>query len=214
MNSPRAIERTVDKFYTSALLREAGLPVPETVVCERAADAVDAVRRMGDTIIKPIFGSMGHGLVRVGDAELAWRAVRALEQMRSVFYIQRAIDHGGRDVRLFVIGGQVVGAIERTAPAGDWRTNVARGGTAQPIEAPFEWRDYAIKATRAVGADYAGVDILESRTGEPFVLEVNGIPGWQGLQAATGVDVAAAIVELVESRVATHRGLAGERVHA
>ena len=218
INSPRAIERSVDKFYTTALLSQAGLPVPETVVCERADDAMTAIGGMladgGEVIIKPIFGSMGHGLVRVGDAELAWRAIRALEQMRSVFYIQRAIDHGGRDVRLFVIGGQVVGAIERTAPAGDWRTNVARGGTAQPIEAPFEWRDYAIKATRAVGADYAGVDILESRTGEPFVLEVNGIPGWQGLQAATGVDVAAAIVELVESRVATHRGLAGERVHA
>ena len=120
----------------------------------------------------------------------------------------------GRDVRLFVVGGKVIGAIERTAPAGDWRTNVARGGTAQPIDAPLEWRDYALSAARAVGADYAGVDILESRTGEPFVLEVNGIPGWQGLQAATGVDVAAAIVELVESRVASHRELAPEQVHA
>ena len=218
INSPRAIERSVDKFYTTALLLQAGLPVPETVVCERADDAMKAIRGMledgGEVIIKPIFGSMGHGLVRVGDVELAWRAVRALEQMRSVFYVQRAIDHGGRDARLFVIGGKVIGAIERTAPAGDWRTNVARGGTAQPIDAPLEWRDYAISAARAVGADYAGVDILESRTGEPFVLEVNGIPGWQGLQAATGVDVAAAIVELVESRVAAHRELAPEQVHA
>lgn len=217
VNSARAIERSVDKFYTTALLHQAGLPVPETVVCERADDAMAAIRRMlaegGEVIIKPIFGSMGHGLVRLGDAELAWRVVRPLEQMRSVFYVQRAIDHGGRDVRLFVAGGRVVGAIERTAPDGDWRTNVARGGTARPIEASPEWQDYAIRAARVVGADYAGVDIIESRAGERFVLEVNGIPGWQGLQTATGVDVAVAIVELVETRV-SQRELAVERVHA
>ena len=217
INSARAIERSVDKFYTTALLHQAGLPVPETVVCERADDAMDAIRRMlaegGEVIIKPIFGSMGHGLVRVGDAELAWRVVRPLEQVRSVFYVQRAIDHGGRDVRIFVVGGRVVGAIERTAPDGDWRTNVARGGIARPIDVPPHWCDYAIRAARVVGADYAGVDILESVAGESFVLEVNGIPGWQGLQAATGVDVAAAIVELVETR-ARHREHSAERVHA
>src|SRR5207344_3447416 len=92
MNSPRAIERSVDKFYTSALLQEAGLPTPETVVCEGVTDAMAAVRAMGDVIIKPIFGSMGHGMVRVNDPEVASRIIRALEQVRAVFYIQRAID--------------------------------------------------------------------------------------------------------------------------
>ena len=206
VNSARAIERSVDKFYTTALLEQASLPVPETVVCERADDAMAAIRRMLDggseVIIKPIFGSMGHGLVRVADAELAWRVVRPLEQMRSVFYVQRAIDHGGRDVRLFVLGGSIVGAIERSAPAGDWRTNVARGGSARAIDPPPAWQEHAVMATAAVGADYAGVDLLLSPSGEIFVLEVNGIPGWQGLQAATGVDVAAAIVEHVEARAA------------
>jgi ribosomal protein S6--L-glutamate ligase len=206
VNSPRAIERSVDKFYTTALLQQAGLPVPETVVCERADDAMAAIRRMldggGEAIIKPIFGSMGHGLVRITDAELAWRVVRPLEQMRSVFYVQRAIEHGGRDVRLFVVGGRVVGAIERTARAGDWRTNVARGGSARAIEPPALWHLYATTAAAAVGADYAGIDLLLSPTGEVFVLEVNGIPGWQGLQAATGVDVAAAIIAQLESRAA------------
>ena len=214
VNSARAIERSVDKFYTTALLQQAGLPVPETVVCERADDAMDAIRRMlaggGDVIIKPIFGSMGHGLVRISDPELAWRVVRPLEQMRSVFYVQRAIDHGGRDARIFVVGGRVVAAIERTAPAGDWRTNVARGGTARPIDVSAEWCDYAIAAANAVGADYAGVDLLVSRTGEAFVLEVNGIPGWQGLQAATGVDVAGAVVQQLETRVAAGRDLVAE----
>jgi RimK family alpha-L-glutamate ligase len=218
INPPRAIERSVDKFYTTALLQQAGLPVPETVVCERADDAMDAIRRMlaggGAVIIKPIFGSMGHGLVRINDPELAWRVVRPLEQMRSVFYVQRAIDHDGRDARLFVVGGRVIGAIERTAPAGDWRTNVARGGTARPIDASSEWRCYAIEAANAVGADYAGVDLLVSRTGEVFVLEVNGIPGWQGLQTATGVDVAGAIVEQLEARVAARRELVAEPIHA
>ncbi|HET9192523.1 MAG TPA: RimK family alpha-L-glutamate ligase [Vicinamibacterales bacterium] len=217
VNSARAIERSVDKFYTTALLQQASLPVPETVVCERAADAMAAVRRMLDggseVIIKPIFGSMGHGLVRVADVELAWRVVRPLEQMRSVFYVQRAIDHDGRDVRLFVAGGRVVGAIERTAPAGDWRTNVARGGSARAIDPPRAWQEYAIVATAAVGADYAGVDLLLSPSGEIFIIEVNGIPGWQGLQAATGADVATAIVAQVEARAAA-LGALSEQVHA
>ena len=195
MNSPRAIERTVDKFYTSALLREAGLPVPDTVVCERAADVVDAVRRMGDAIIKPIFGSMGHGLVRVTDPEVARRVAKPLEQMRSVFYVQRAIAHGGYDVRAFVVGGRVLGAIERHAPAGEWRTNVSLGGHAAAVTLSDEWTDLAVRASAAVGADYAGVDLLPDGNGGVYVLEVNGIPGWEGLQGATGIDVAGAVVD-------------------
>ena len=218
VNSARAIERSVDKFYTTALLQEAGLPVPETVVCERANDAMEAIRRMlargGEVIVKPIFGSMGHGLVRISDAELAWRVVRPLEQMRSVFYLQQAIDHDGRDLRLFVAGGRVVGAIERTAPPGDWRTNVARGGIARAIDPSSEWSACAIRAAEAVGADYAGIDLLVGRNGELFVLEVNGIPGWKGLQSATGLDIAATIVLEVEARVAARRELTPEGVHA
>jgi RimK family alpha-L-glutamate ligase len=204
INSPRAIEQSVDKFYTTALLQEAGIPVPETIVCERADDAMEAIRLMlsngSDAIIKPLFGSMGHGLVRVADADTAWRVVRPLEQMRSVFYVQQAIDHAGRDVRLFVIGDRVMAAIERTAPDGEWRTNVARGGVARQIEVPSSWRELAVNAARSVGADYAGVDLLVSSTGSLFVLEVNGIPGWQGLQQATGIDVADALVQHLETR--------------
>ena len=208
MNSARAIERSVDKFYTTALLHEAGLPVPETVVCERGADAMAAVREMlagGDVIVKPVFGSMGHGMVRVADVDVAFRVVKTLEQIRSVFYLQRAIDHGGRDVRVFVVGGLVIGAIERTAAAGDWRTNVARGGAATPTELPGAWEQYAVRAAAIVGAEYAGVDLLPSRDGEVFVLEVNGIPGWQGLQEASGVDVAGAVVEHLASVVGSRR---------
>jgi RimK family alpha-L-glutamate ligase len=201
MNSPRAIERSVDKFYTTALLQEAGLPTPETVVCEGMGDAMAAVRAMGDVIVKPIFGSMGHGMVRVSDPDVAFRVLRSLQQVRAVFYVQRAVDHGGRDVRVFVVGGTVLGAIERRAPDGEWRTNVSGGGSARPFDLPPAWADLALRAAAAVGADYAGVDLLPSREGAVFVLEVNGIPGWHGLQQATGLDVAGAIVEHLVGRV-------------
>ena len=201
MNSPRAIERSVDKFYTTALLQEAGLPTPETVVCEGAADAMAAVLEMGDVIVKPIFGSMGQGMVRVSDPDVAFRVVRALEQTRAVFYVQRVVDHNGRDVRVFVVGGRVLGAIQRHASNGDWRTNVSRGGSVRPFELPPAWEQLAVRAAAAIDADYAGVDLLPSRDGTVFVLEVNGIPGWRGLQQATGLDVAGVIVDHLVGRV-------------
>jgi RimK family alpha-L-glutamate ligase len=201
VNSPRTIERCVDKFYTTALLHDSGLPTPETVVCEQTDEALAAVRAMGECIIKPIFGSLGHGMVRVSEPEVARRIVRSLEQTRTVFYIQKAIDHGGRDIRVFVVGGAVLGAIERRAPEGEWRTNVAIGGAATPFDLPDEWAQLAVGAANAVGADYAGVDLLPSRDGRVFVLEVNGIPGWEGFQKATGIDVAGAIVGQLIARV-------------
>jgi RimK family alpha-L-glutamate ligase len=201
VNSPRAIEKCVDKFYTTTLLHDAGLPTPETIVCERVDEAVAAVEAMGDAVIKPIFGSLGHGMIRVSEPELARRVLRPLGQVGAVFYVQRAIDHGGRDVRAFVVGGRVLGAIERRAPEGEWRTNVAIGGTARAIDLTHEMEHMALRAAAVVGADYAGVDLLPSRDGGVFLLEVNGIPGWQGLQEATGLDVAAAIVAHTERRL-------------
>ena len=134
-----------------------------------------------------------------------------------MFYVQRAVDHGGRDIRVFVVGGRVLGAIERTAPDGDWRTNVVARSRGGAFELPSDWERLALRAAAAVGADYAGVDLLPSRDGRVFVLEVNGIPGWQGLQRATGLDVAAAIVEHLERRmmdVADHRHVVGGDVAA
>jgi RimK family alpha-L-glutamate ligase len=193
MNPPRAIERTVDKFYTSALLERAGLATPQTIVCERVEDAAAAFRLMGDVIVKPLFGSMGLGMVRVSDEETAWRVFRALEAIRGIYYLQRAIPHDGRDIRAFVIGDRVVAAIERRSPG--WRTNISRGGEATAITLSAEWSDMAIRAARAVGAVYAGVDLLPARDGTVYVLEVNGIPGWRGLQTATSFDVAGALID-------------------
>jgi len=115
--------------------------------------------------------------------------------------VQRAIAHGGRDYRLFVVGGRVLAAIERQAAEGDWRSNVARGAAAVPFDAPAGWQQLAIRAAAAIEADYAGVDLLQGPDGTVYVLEVNGIPGWEGLQRATGVDVAGAIVDHVVVRV-------------
>jgi ribosomal protein S6--L-glutamate ligase len=95
----------------------------------------------------------------------------------------------------------VLGAIERRALPGDWRTNVARGADAVSFDLPAAWAQMAVRAAAAIGADYAGVDLLPSSDGRVFVLEVNGIPGWEGLQRATGLDVADALAAHVESRV-------------
>ena len=200
VNPARTIERTVDKLWTTALLEQAGLRVPETVVCEGADAALAAFRALGDVIVKPLFGSMGLGMVRVTDEEMAFRVFRTLETLRGVYYVQRTIDHGGCDVRAFVVGNRVIGAIERSAPG--WKTNLARGGHARPVTLEPEQTELALAAARAVGADYAGVDLLPARDGTVYVVEVNGIPGWRGLQEATSLDVAAAIVELLVGRLA------------
>ncbi|HEX7336467.1 MAG TPA: RimK family alpha-L-glutamate ligase [Gemmatimonadales bacterium] len=198
INSPRAIERTVDKFWTSALLEQCGIPTPATVICENPEEAFAAFRALGDVIVKPLFGSMGLGMVRVSDEEMAFRVFKTIEQIRGVYYLQQVIDHGGVDIRAFVVGGRVLGAIERRSTG--WRTNLARGGTARSIALPDESCALAVRAAAAVGADYAGVDLLADQSGTMYVLEVNGIPGWKGLQEATGLDVAGRLLDFVASR--------------
>jgi len=193
MNSARTIERSVDKAWASTLLEQAGLATPETVACERIDDAFAVFRTMGDVVVKPLFGSMGLGMTRVNDEDVAFRVFRAIEMVRGVFYLQKFVPHHGRDIRAFVVGDRVLGAIERSAPG--WKTNVSRGGVARAISLPAELADMAVRAARAVGAEYAGVDLLPAADGTVYIIEVNGIPGWRGLHEATGLDVAGAIVE-------------------
>jgi RimK family alpha-L-glutamate ligase len=193
VNSPRAIERTVDKFWTSTLLEQCGIPTPETVVCDDPEEAFGAYRTLGDVIVKPLFGSMGLGMVRVSDEEMAFRVFRTIEQIRGVYYIQRTVDHDGTDIRAFVLGGRVIAAIERRASG--WRTNLARGGTARSLSLSERHSALAVRAAAAVGANYAGVDLVTGRDGLTYVIEVNGIPGWRGLQEATGLDIAGRLVD-------------------
>lgn len=197
MNRAATIERTVDKFYTSALLEAAGLPTPRTVVAERTEDAMTAFRALGDVIVKPLFGSGGRGMVRVSEEEIAHRVFRALDLERAVYYVQEALPHEGRDIRAFVVGDRVVAAAWRCSDG--WRTNVSQGGRVERAELRPEWHDLSVRAARAVAAEYAGVDLLPLPDGRVFVLEVNGIPAWQGLQSVTDEDVAAAIVEHLEA---------------
>jgi RimK family alpha-L-glutamate ligase len=136
---------------------------------------------------------MGLGMVRVNDEEMAFRVFRTIELIKGVFYLQRVVDHEGADIRAFVLGGRVLAAIERRAPG--WKTNLSRGGTARSIPLPESSAMLAVRAAAAVGADYAGVDLLPGADGKTYVLEVNGIPGWKGLQQATGLDVAGRLVE-------------------
>jgi RimK family alpha-L-glutamate ligase len=200
VNNPRAIERTVDKFLASALLARAGVQTPRTIACERAEDAIQAFEALGgDVIVKPLFGSMGAGMTRVDDADVASRVFRALELERAVYYLQEALPHDGRDVRAFVVGGRLLAAIERVGSG--WRANLARGASAHATELDAEQERLCLDAAAALGVDYAGVDLLRAADGRDHVLELNGIPGWHGLQQATGADVAAALVEHVEAVV-------------
>ncbi len=193
VNSARTIERSVDKFWCSALLSAAGLPVPRTVACESAEAAMVAFRAMGDVIVKPLFGSMGLGMLRVADEDVAYRVFRTIERIQGIFYLQEAVPHPGRDIRAFVLNGRVLGAIERSAD--NWRTNVAQGARATAVSLSPELQQLALRAADAMGAVYAGVDLLPSNEGPVYVLEVNGIPGWEGLQQATGIDVAGALLD-------------------
>ena len=199
INGPRAIERTVDKFLASALLARAGVPTPRTIACERVEDALEAFEELGeDVIVKPLFGSMGAGMTRVDDADVAYRVFHALALERAVYYLQETVPHDGRDVRAFVVGGRVLAAIERVGTG--WRANLARGATARATELTAEQERLCLQAAATLGVDYAGVDLLHE-----YVLELNGIPGWKGLQDATDADVAAALVAHVEAVVSEAR---------
>ena len=197
VNGAFAIERAIDKFLASALVASAGVPTPRTVACERADDALEAFVELGsDVIVKPLFGSMGFGMARVEDRDVAQRVFRALEIERAVYYLQETLPHDGVDVRALVVGERVIAAIERVGTG--WRANLARGARARPIALEEGRAELCVRAVSALGADYAGVDLLRAADGRDYVIEVNAVPGWKGVEDATGVDVAAALVEHLE----------------
>jgi ribosomal protein S6--L-glutamate ligase/tetrahydromethanopterin:alpha-L-glutamate ligase len=187
INSADALEKTVDKYYATALLADAGLPVPRTVVTERYDDAMQAVQDWGRVVIKPVFGSLGQGIVQVDGVDVAHRVLRALEMGRYLYYVQEYLPHDGVDYRLFVVNGSVIGAMRRRAEG--WRTNIARGGQAEPYQPSASFCELALQTAAVLGADYLGVDILLSQD-RAYVLEANGIPGWLGLQTVVKQDIA------------------------
>jgi len=194
-NSPTTIERTVDKYYTDFILRDAGILTPRTIVTEDFEQALAGFREMGDVIVKPMFGSEGKGMRRVSDEDTAYRVFRALELDRYIFYLQEYIPHGQEDIRAFVVGDSVVAAMRRIGNS--WKTNVSQGAQVESIELSSSLKDLSIQAARLVGADYAGVDLLPAEDGRIFVLEVNSIPGWRGLCKTVTFNIADIIVEYI-----------------
>ena len=212
-NDGRAIERTVDKSATSLLLARAGVPTPPTWVTESAAQARAVLMREGaagrEVVIKPLFGSQGTGLRRLS----AGMDIPGMEQYQHVCYLQSYVESGdGRwhDHRVFVIARKAVAAMVRRGVS--WINNVAKGGRCEALALTSELAELAEAATRAVGADYAGVDAVCGQDGRLWVIEVNGIPAWKGLQGVANVNVAEALVgdfahRYLDARRETVRGL-------
>jgi RimK family alpha-L-glutamate ligase len=201
VNHPRAIERTIDKSWAGAALSLAGVPTPPTVVCERYEDAMEAFGELGgDVVVKPLFGAMGNGIVRVEDRDVAHRVFRALELERTVYYVQQTVAAAGRrDLRVLVITGEVAGAMERVTDS--WRANIARGARPRAVTLSEDERGLALAAAAALEVDVAGVDLLVALDGTGVVLEVNGIPGWQALQSVCEEDLTARVVGACEALV-------------
>ena len=203
INPPKAVECAVDKFLTTHRLALAGLPVPATVVCEDAEAAISAFEELGgDVVVKPLFGSEGRGIVRVSDPDLAWRTFRTLERLNAVLYLQEIIDHPGWDVRVMVLDGNIIGGMRRANPA-DFRTNVSRQASIEAYAPNPQEQAWALTAARAVGAWFAGVDVLYNQSGQGFVIEVNAVPGWRAFARATGQDIAVELVQRIQRLVET-----------
>jgi len=200
LNPPAAVETCVDKYLASARLEAAGLLVPPTVVCQHADAALEAFATLGgDVVVKPLFGSEGRGMVRISDPETAWRVFRTLERTQAVLYLQQFVRHPGWDLRAFVVGNRILASMRRLA-RDDWRTNVSQGGRAESVRMSAAEEELALRATKAVGAPVAGVDLLPGPGGEMYVIEVNAVPGWRALAPVTGVDVAAELVRFLADR--------------
>lgn len=200
LNPPRAIEIAVDKYLATARLAAAGLPVPRTMVCQTVDEALEAFDQLGgDVVLKPLFGSEGRGITRLTDEALAQRAFQLLVSLGAVLYMQEFVEHEGCDIRLLVIGEQVLG-MRRSNPH-DWRTNVSRGATTEPYVPTAEQVETALRAAATAGAPLAGIDVLPARSGQQYVLEVNAVPGWKALAATLKIDVAQLVLEFTEREV-------------
>ncbi|MEA2727716.1 MAG: tetrahydromethanopterin:alpha-L-glutamate ligase [Acetobacteraceae bacterium] len=193
-NDARAIERCVDKSTTSFLLGHAGIATPATWAVEGREAAVAIAERecpSGPLVLKPLFGSQGRGLRLIAEAA----DLPPPETVGGVYYLQRYLSTGTRtfhDHRLFVCAGEVVAAMTRESET--WVTNVRLGAQPLPFSPSAELADLAVRAAACVGAAYAGVDLLVDRDGQAWVLEVNSMPGWKGLQRVAPASIAAHIV--------------------
>lgn len=207
-NSAAAIARARDKLRCHQLLAANGIGLPVTVFGDNPDDTGDLLAMLGPPphVIKLNEGTQGAGVMLTEKPSASRAAIETLRGLYANFLVQEFIAEArGADLRCFVVGDRVVAAMRRQAPAGDFRSNLHRGGSARKVRPSRAEVDTALRAARILGLAVAGVDLIRSNRG-PLVLEVNASPGLEGIEAVTGVDVAGAVVEHVAAR-----GGAGER---
>jgi ribosomal protein S6--L-glutamate ligase len=203
-NSAEAILRARDKLHALQLLARDRIGLPTTVFGDNPDDTADLLKMLGEPphVIKLNEGAQGQGVLLAEKRSAAQGMIEAFRGLYANFLVQEFIrEASGADLRCFVVGGKVVAAMQRQAPDGDFRANLHRGGTATPVELAPEEAEMAVHAAAVMGLGIAGVDLLRSRRG-PLVLEVNSSPGLEGIEAATGIDVAGAIIEHVAGKSA------------
>ncbi len=208
INKASAIEKAIDKYRALHILRMNGVPVPPTVITEKAVHIYRSSRKYlqarmrSGFIIKPLFGSRGFGILKFSKNHIdhVWRIVTDLEYLRHVIYVQKYLRHGGRDIRIFIIDNEVIAAMYREAKY-SWKTNIAQGGKPIPLNnLSKELEELAVKTAKLLECEVAGIDIVETKEGY-YVLEVNSQPGFKALQEVTGIDIAKKIVKYVISKI-------------
>lgn len=186
------------QYITLQTLAAAGIPVPNTCFVTRPAPFFDAVDRVGGypLVVKQPSGMGGDGVFKIDDADQARSCVDTRLDPVKGLLVQRFIPISGRvDARILVIGGQVAGAITLLPASNDFRTNIHRHGRATAFDPPASWKRMAVAAARACRLDIAGIDMMGRNKGQPCVIEVNYSPGFRGLEAATGIDIAMKIID-------------------
>ena len=202
LNESVAIGRSRDKLRALQILARAGVGLPNTAFAHGPKKAEDVVAEVGGApvIIKLLEGTQGMGVILAETTASATSIIEAFSAANVNILVQEYIrEAGGSDVRALVIGGRVVAAMKRTGRKGEFRSNLHRGGKAEAIDLTDEEKVTALKSVEAMGLNVAGVDMLRSGRGT-LVLEVNASPGIEGMEGATGIDVAGAMIELLEAR--------------
>jgi ribosomal protein S6--L-glutamate ligase len=196
----QALVRSRDKLRSLQILARAGIGMPKTAFASQTKDIDSLIEGVGGApcIIKLLEGTQGIGVILAENKKAATSVIEAFLKLDAAMLVQEFIREAkGADIRAFVIDGQVVGAMKRQAKEGEFRSNLHRGGTASLVQLTAEERATAIKAAKKLGLGIAGVDLLQSERG-PLVMEVNSSPGLEGIQKATGIDIAGKIIEYVE----------------
>lgn len=207
VNESVAINRARDKLRALQLLAREGIGLPVTGFAHSPDDVQDLIRMVGGTplVIKLLEGTQGIGVVLAETRKAAESVIDAFMGLRANIMVQEFIkEAGGSDLRCFIVGGKVIAAMKRQAKEGEFRSNLHRGGTATLVKITPQERNAAVKAAKVLGLNVAGVDILRSSHG-PLVLEVNSSPGLEGIEQATGKDVAGIIIEFIENNAKPHR---------